>query len=53
MMTVLPGMRIPMPFVSAAIPLGAAVTFISILKTGFEEMKGYFSRAGEKKEAAA
>ncbi len=50
---VLPGMRIPMPFVSAAIPLGAAVTFISILKTGFEEMKGHFSRAGEKKEAAA
>jgi TRAP-type C4-dicarboxylate transport system permease small subunit len=35
---ILPGMKIPVAIMSTAIPLGAAVTFISILRSGFLEL---------------
>ncbi|MCL1940980.1 MAG: TRAP transporter small permease [Synergistaceae bacterium] len=35
---ILPGMRIPMYIVGWAIPIGAAVSFVSILKSGFGEI---------------
>ena len=35
---ILPGMQIPVAIMGAAIPLGAAITFASILRSGFLEM---------------
>lgn len=37
---ILPGMGIPMYIVGWSIPVGAAVTFVSILRSGFTEMRG-------------
>lgn len=36
---ILPGMRIPMAVVGWAVPVGAALTFLSILKSGWDEIK--------------
>jgi len=36
---ILPGMRIPMAFVGWAIPVGAAVSFISIFRAGYMEIR--------------
>lgn len=49
---VLPGMRIPMPVVSLSIPIGACVAFISVWKTGIEELGRHFKTVKEKQERA-
>lgn len=44
---ILPGMKIPVAIVGFAIPLGAAVSFISILKSCFDELRGMNENKGK------
>ena len=37
---ILPGMKIPMAIVGWSIPIGAVMTFVSILRSGYTEIKG-------------
>lgn len=46
---VLPGMRIPMPVISLSIPVGACVAFVSVWKTGIEELRQHFKTVREEK----
>lgn len=50
---ILPGMRIPMAVVGWAIPIGAAVAVISILKAGYAEIQEVREIEQAKKEADA
>ena len=38
---ILPGMRIPMALAGASLPIGAAMTAISVLRCGWLELKGW------------
>lgn len=44
------GMRLPMALSSSAIPIGAAVTVISVLKTGYDEIKAMCAGQDKNKE---